>query len=204
MDSKITELTDKLYREGVEKGEQQARQILADAKAKAEQILADAKKQAEKISVDAQANAAELKRTVASEIKLSGQQALAGVKQQILDVVMTKAVDEGLTKTLDDPLVLKDLVSLMVQNWKAAAGQELALEVLLPEIKRQEVEKALSGTLQKQFSNTVTIAFSRAFASGFRIGPADGSYRVSLTDQDFIEFFKGFLRPRARTYLFGE
>lgn len=203
MDSKISELTDKLYKEGVEKGEKQAEQILADAKAKANQLLADAKKDADKILSEAKSQAEELKRNVASEIRLSGQQALSAVKQQILDAVTAKSVDLSVVKTLDDQSVMKELITTMAGNWKSASGQDISMEILLPEGKRAELEKSFIADIQKQFKSSVTISFSKGFSSGFRIGPSDGSYKISLTDQDFGEFIKGFLRSKARTYLFG-
>ena len=46
---KIQELTEKIYREGVEKGQQEADRIVAEAKAQAEKIVAEAKEQAENI-----------------------------------------------------------------------------------------------------------------------------------------------------------
>jgi V/A-type H+-transporting ATPase subunit E len=203
MDSKISELTDKLYKEGVEKGEKQAEQVLSDAKAAAAVIIADAKKEAEKITAEAKSQAEELKRNVGSEIRLSGQQALSAVKQQILDVVTAKSVDPGVTRTLDDPAVMKDIISTMSQNWKPVAGQEISMEILLPEAKRKDLEKAFISDIQKQFNNKVTISFSKTITSGFRIGPSDSAYKISMTDQDFGEFIKGFLRAKARSFLFG-
>jgi V/A-type H+-transporting ATPase subunit E len=203
MDSKISELTDKLYKEGVEKGEMQAGQILSEAKAKAAQLIADAKKDAEKITADAKLQAEELKRNVASEIRLSGQQAISAIKQQILDIITAKSVDSGVAKTLDDPNVMKDLISTMARNWKPGAGQDVSIEILLPEINRNELEKAFIADIQKQFTNQISISFSKTFSSGFRIGPSDGAYKISMTDQDFGEFIKGFLRAKARTFLFG-
>ena len=42
MDTKIQELTDKIYREGVEKGNEEAGKILAVAKEKEESIIREA------------------------------------------------------------------------------------------------------------------------------------------------------------------
>jgi V/A-type H+-transporting ATPase subunit E len=69
MEQKIQELTNKIYQEGVEKGEQRARQLVSEAEAKAASILAEAKAQAEKILLEAQNQAAELKRNTEAELK---------------------------------------------------------------------------------------------------------------------------------------
>ncbi|MBD3390399.1 MAG: V-type ATP synthase subunit E [Chitinivibrionales bacterium] len=204
MANKIAELTDKIYKEGVEKGEEQAKQIVESAKAKAEGIIADAKKEAEKIVADAKSQAEEQKRNAANEIKLAGQQALSSIKQQILDVVVADAIEKGVSATLDDPAVMKDLIVAVVQSWQGGAGRDLSLEVLLPEAKKEELEKSLAGGLQKSLKQGVKISFSRGIRGGFQIGQADGSFKVSLTDEDFAEFFKEFLRPKARSYLFGQ
>ena len=46
---KIQELTEKIYHEGVEKGQQEADRLIAEAKAQAEKIVAEAKEQAQAI-----------------------------------------------------------------------------------------------------------------------------------------------------------
>ena len=48
MDSKLQELTDKIYTEGVEKGKEEAAKIVEKANAEAKAIVAKAKAEAEK------------------------------------------------------------------------------------------------------------------------------------------------------------
>ncbi|EEK17357.1 hypothetical protein PORUE0001_1869, partial [Porphyromonas uenonis 60-3] len=48
MDSKIKELTDKIYHEGVEKGNQEAAQILAKAKQQSDDMIATAQAEAQR------------------------------------------------------------------------------------------------------------------------------------------------------------
>ena len=47
MENKIQELTDKIYREGVEKGNEEARRLIANAQEEAKKIVEDAHKEAE-------------------------------------------------------------------------------------------------------------------------------------------------------------
>ena len=46
MDTKIQELTDKIYKEGVEKGNEEAGRIIAEANAQKDTILKDAEAEA--------------------------------------------------------------------------------------------------------------------------------------------------------------
>ncbi len=204
MERRIAELTDQVYKEGVAKGEEEAKRITDEANKKAESIIAKAKSDAEKILSDANTQAEELKRNVESEISLSGKKAVNAIKQQIMDLLSAKVIDQPMGDTLSDPAVLKDLVLTVAQNWKAQEGQIPSLEVLLPASKKEEMQKSLQTALQKTLKNGVTVTFSRNVKKGFQIGPADGSYKLSLTDDDFSEFFKEYLRPKTRSYLFGE
>jgi V/A-type H+-transporting ATPase subunit E len=49
MENKIQELTDKLLREGVDKGNAEAERIVAEANERAAQIVADAKKRQKRL-----------------------------------------------------------------------------------------------------------------------------------------------------------
>ncbi len=203
MEQKIQELTAKIYQEGVEKGEVQAKKIIADAQEKAAGIIAEAKVRAEKNIADARQQALEMKRNTEAEIKLAGTQALSAVKQQILDLVTAKMIDSNMTTTLTDPATIKDFVSVIVHNWKVGS-ETPRLEVLLPAQKQDELRKAFEKGASDLMKKGLTLSFSKSIKAGFRIGPQGGAFKISLTDEDFAEFMKEFLRPKTRTYLFGE
>ncbi len=46
--------------------------------------------------------------------------------------------------------------------------------------------------------------FSKKIAGGFTIGPKDGGYFISLTDDSFKELIGEYLRPVTKKLLFGE
>lgn len=204
MDQKIQELTDRIYQEGFEKGEEKAREIIRDAETRAARIVDDAKSEAASIITAAQKQAEELKRNTETEVRLSTEQAISAVKLQILNVLEGRIIGENLTKTLSDPLTVKELVSTMIANWKTSSDSFPALEVLLPAQKEQELLKAFQKAASDLLNEGAEVKFSTKFKAGFRIGPLNGTFKISLTDEDFKEFFKEYLRPRTRKLLFGE
>lgn len=204
MERKIAELTQKIYQEGVEKAERKAEEITGEAQVKSDRIVADAKKKAESIVQEAEQKAQELRRNVESELKLSSQQAIASVKQQIIDLLMVQELDQPVSKTLTDPDVVKKMVETIAANWKTGDKDASALEILLPEQHRGELEKAFKGGILDGLKKGMNITFTRDIKGGFQIGPKDGTFKISLTDEDFNEFFREFLRPKTRTFLFGE
>ena len=75
MENKIQELTEKIYAEGVEKGNVEAARIVEEAKAQAADIVKKAKAEAEALVATAEKKAVELGENSRSEIKLYGAQA---------------------------------------------------------------------------------------------------------------------------------
>ena len=49
----------------------------------------------------------------------------------------------------------------------------------------------------------VEVSFSRKIAGGLKIGPKDGSYFISLTDESFKELIGAYMRPATKAILFG-
>ncbi|MCX7726979.1 MAG: hypothetical protein N2053_09040 [Chitinispirillaceae bacterium] len=204
MEQKIQELTNKLYLEGVEKGEAEAKKIIAEAQQKASSIISEAKTTAEKIIAEAKSQAEELKRNTESEIRLASMQALSAIKQKIVELITTNVIDDAVSKTLSEPSTIKELVSLIVQNWKSEQSGAVNLEVLLPVNKQEELKKAFEKGAADLLKKGLVLRYSDSIKNGFRIGPVDGAYKISLTDEDFKEFIKDFLRPKTRKWLFGE
>jgi len=203
MEQKIQELTAKIFQDGVEKGEAQARTLVAEAQSKAAAILSEARAQADATIAEAQKQASEVKRNAEAEIRQSGAQALSSIKQQIVELVCAKVIDSSTSKVLSDPATIKEFILLLLQNWKAN-GEAIRLDALLPEKKQQELTDAFMKGASDSIGKELTISFSKSLKGGFRIGPHNGTYKISLSDEDFAEFFKEFLRPKTRTWLFGE
>ena len=78
MESKIQELTDKLFREGVEKGNEEAQRIVEKANGEAAGIVKNAQKEAEEIVAAAEKKAAELLNNTKKELGLYAGQTVAG------------------------------------------------------------------------------------------------------------------------------
>ena len=92
MENKIQELTDKIYREGVEKGNEEARRLIANAQEEAKKIVEDAHKEAESIIASSRKSADELTENTKSELKLFAGQAVNALKSEIATMVTDKIV----------------------------------------------------------------------------------------------------------------
>ncbi len=202
MQNKLQELTDKLYQEGLSKGKEDGAKILSEAQAQADDIIAKAKSEAQKIVENAEKQAADIKDKARSDVKMASSQALQATKKDIEDILLGSTVKENVSKELSEVNLLKEILLAVAKNFTTIESVDLAL--VLPEKVKAEVEPWLKGELQKALGCEVKAEFSKKISGGFTIGPKDGSYFVSLTEQTFNELICEYLRPITKKILFGE
>ncbi len=201
MESKVSQLAEKLLKEGVEQGETEKKKIIDAARGEAKKIIAEAEGKAAALIKEAEEKSVELKKNGEAELKLSGEQAVSALKQKITDLIITDAVEKSAAESLADPKVMTEYIKTAIQNWK---GEAASVELLLPEAARADMEKSLAAAVQGTLAGEVSVSFSKAVKGGFQIAPKGSSYKITLSDEDFSGFFKEYLRPRVRSILFGE
>lgn len=201
MSNKLQELTDRLYNEGLSKGKEEGEQLLAQAREEADRILEDARKQAALIVSDAEKQAADLKDKTASDLRMASAQCLQATKKDIEELLVGAVSTEPVGKSLSDPDFLKKIITTVAERFSASESADLAL--LLPASLQDELEPWLSGELKKALGGSLKAEFSKKVGGGFSIGPKDGSWFVSLTDDTFKELIAEYLRPVTRKLLFG-
>lgn len=199
MQSKLQELTEKIYHEGIEKGNEDAKSIVDTARKEALAIVDDAKKEAEQIVNSAQKSATETKKNTESEIKLSSKQAVNALKQQITDVLNSKVIGSATGKAFDAEFT-KKIVDTTLKNW--AKNQTSDLSVLISKGQEKELSAYFSKSVKDMLDKGLEIKFDTSVKSGFQIIPKDGSYKVSFTEDDFNNFFRQYLRPKLVELLF--
>ena len=201
MQNKLQELTDKLYNEGLSKGKQEGEELLAKAKVQAEEIVAKAQAEAAQIVAAAQKQADEIKTKVASDIKMASSQSLSATKKDIETLVVGKMTDEPVKKALASADFVKELIKAVAEKFTTEGPMDLAL--ILPESLQKDLEPFVNGELGKALNAGIEASFSKKIGGGFKIGPKDGGYFVSFTDETFNELIAEYLRPATKKILFG-
>jgi len=204
MNDKLQELTRKIYEEGLEKGKKEAEDILAKAKHDADELLKNARKEAERIIETAKKEAEELKKNVESELNLSSRQAINALKQKLTDLVVSRSIKDALDKSFDDKEFIQKIILAIVENWEKIDQSGGDITIMLPEKDKNKFDEFLKGKVAESIRSGLNIDFEEGMKSGFKIGPADGSFRISFTESDFDNFFKQYLRPRTKKLLYGD
>lgn len=119
MENKIQELTDKIYREGVEKGNEEAQRLIEEAQKKAQKLIADAEKEAEGIIANARKSADELTENTKSELKLFAGQALNALKTEITNLLTNQTVSDAVKGFIADKDYFNKFIVTLAAQWSA-------------------------------------------------------------------------------------
>jgi V/A-type H+-transporting ATPase subunit E len=196
MDVKIQELTDKIYREGVEKGNEEAGRILSEANAQKQAILDGAEAKATQIVAAAEKQAAELKKNTEAELKLFAAQAVEALKSEVANLVTGQIVAANVKPAVADKAFMQRVILETVKSWSGREG------VTVQVADTGALTDYFNANAKELLNKGVRIEKVNGKDTSFSIVPADGSYKVSFGEDEFISFFKEFLRPQLIETLF--
>jgi len=198
---KLQELTQKLYNEGLSKGKEEGEALLEKARQEAEAIVKQANEQAQAILEKARKQAQDYQTKVEGDVKMAAAQSVQATRESIENLIVAKAV-EPVAQTLSGADFLKGIITVVAQRFSAQESADLSL--LLPEKLQSQLEPFVKGEPAATIGKGVEAAFSKKIGGGFKIGPKDGSYFISLTDESFQNLIGEYLRPQTKKILFGE
>lgn len=204
MENKLQELTQKLYDEGLSKGRKDAETLLADANAKAKKIVADAETEASRILRKAQADAADLRKNTLTELSLAGKQVIETIKGDVQDMIVAKAIDGSVKDAALDAKFIEEMLIAIANNWSGSSADKVSLRAMLPEEMKIKLGKSLANSVQTSLGNDLEVVFSNGVKSGFKIGPKNGGYYISFTDDSFNALLGEYLRPKVSEMLYGK
>ena len=194
---KIQELTSKIYLEGVEKGKAEADKIIAEAQDTAAKEKAEATKKAEKIVATATKNATELRENTESELKMYAAQASEALKTEITNLVTESLSANNVKAAMEDKAFVQKLIVDLVQNW--SKNETLVIGTANAE----ELKTYITANTKNLLDKTLKVESVNGLKTGFTLSPENGSYTVKFGEEEFVEYFKEFLRPQVRELLFG-
>jgi len=196
MKDKIQELTDKIYQEGVEKGNREAQRLVEEAQAKAQQIVEQAQKEAADIVATAKKEAAELDANTKSELSLFAGQSVNALKSEIASLLSDKIVKADVTAFTQNKDLLGQFIVNLAKRWSTSEP------VTIQTSEAAELTKFFAAQAKDLLDKGVKIEQVNGKKANFSIQPADGSYKVNFGEEEFMSYFKDFLRPQLVEMLF--
>ncbi len=198
MNNKVQELADKLYQEGVEKGNNEAEIIIAKANEKAAAIIEKAKEDAQAITLQAEKDSRELEENTKSELKMFAAQAVNALKSEITNVISKKVTTAPVKEFASKKDFLPQFIVAMASKWSAEEA------VVISTSEAKQLTAYFEANAKELLNKKVEIKEVNGIDCLFTIGPADGSYKVNFGETEFTSYFEAFLRPQLVEMLFDK
>ena len=196
MENKIQELTDKIYREGVEKGNVEAQKLIANAQGEAKKIMEEAQKQAEGVLSNARKSADEMMANAKSELQLFASQAVNALKSEVASLLTNKIVDADVKNFTSNKDYLNSFIVSLAKQWTASEPVKISTA------DAEGLTKFFAAQAKDLLDKGVKIEQVNGLKTLFSISPADGSYKVNFGEEEFVNYLKDFLRPQLVDLLF--
>lgn len=200
MENKLDVLTKKLYEEGVDKANQEAEKILAQARENAAKVIAEAEVKAKEIKALAEADAENLKKKAESEMALSARQAITALKQSVTNLISGEVAGEMAKAGFKDEAFIQGLLVEIVKKWDVTSGS-LNLEVILSENEKAEFQKFVAAKYKGLLDKGLEIKVGNTDGA-FVIQPKDGGYQVAFSEELFEAFFNQYMRSFTKSLLY--
>ncbi len=196
MNTKLQELTDKIYLEGVEKGNAEAKAIVEKAENEAAAIVAKAKTEAIQIIAQAEAKVAELTKNTQSELKLFAQQSVNALKTEITNLINGKIVSDSVKAATADKAFMQKTILALVQEW--SKNQDVVIEAK----EATALTEYFTANAKNLLNKNVKINQANNVKADFTIVPQKDGFKITFGDDEFMAYFKEFLRPKLVEMLF--
>jgi V/A-type H+-transporting ATPase subunit E len=192
----LSEITEKIYAEGVEKGNAQAQEIVAQANEKAAAIIAEAEKKAAALLAEAETKSADLDKKTRAELKLYAEQSVNAVKTEIVNLLSDQIAADSVKAATADAKFMQGLIAKLAEQM-AKDG-----EVLVEAKDAEALKKYFAANAKALLDKGVKIAEVKGIKTDFTVQPAKGGYKLAFGDAEFIAYFKEMLRPQLVEMLF--
>ena len=179
MNTKIQELTDKIYREGVEKGNEEAGRIIAEAQSQKQSMISEAEAEAKRIIAEAEKQASELKKNTEAELKLFAAQSVEALKSEVANLITGDVVSANVKAAMADKAFMQQVILTLAKSW---ASQE-ALTIQSSEA--DALARYFESNAKALLNQGVKIEKVAGKSTSFTILPADGSYQVTFSEEEF-------------------
>ncbi len=196
METKIKELTDKLYQEGVEKGEAEATRLIEDAQNRRKSIMEEAQNEAKEIVNKAIKQSEDLKKNTESELKLYASQAVSALQSEVANKITGKLAEEAVKSVFDKKDFMEELIVKLVSEWSKKENLTISVE------DAEALKNYFNIKAKELLDKGITFEQVNGKKHSFTIAPTDGTYKVNFGKEEFVAYFKEFLRPQLVNLLF--
>jgi len=193
---KLEEITNKLYAEGVEKGNQEAQAIVAKAQEEAKAIVEKAKQEALQQLQKAEQKAQEMDAHTRSELKMFAEQSVNALKTEVTNLINGKIVEESVKAATADAKFMQGIILKMAESMAKDGNVEIDAK------DAEALKKYFAANAKDIMNKGIKINEVKGLKTDFQLKAEKGGYKLAFGDSEFVAYFKEFLRPQLVELLF--
>lgn len=193
MAEELQSLIDRIQREAVDTGEQQAAKIVAQAREKAAAIVKDAEAQAASLLDKAKQDA--------QQFTQRGQQALSQSARDLLinvgagvEKLFVHLIRDGVDQAMDVSM-LQAMVTKIVEHYLASGANPAAVEVVMDPANQSDVVPFFKQRFAAELAKGLTVTVDPRTAKGFKVRLRDQHIEHDFSREAIAESLVSFLRP---------
>jgi V/A-type H+-transporting ATPase subunit E len=213
--SGVQELIDRLREKGVEEGQEQADQLLGEARRKASETVEKARQEAAEILQRAREEADRLRAAGEEALRLAGRDAVLALKEDVSEQ-FSNQVRRLVSHQLRDEKFIERLI-LQIAGRAVPKDTEQPMELLLPEDMAPPEQKGLQAKGAKEgavgqfvlglagdmLREGVTLAAAADNTPGVTIRMLKDDVEITFNEKAVTEFLLRYLLPRFRNIMTG-
>jgi len=197
MDIQLSELIEKIKKDGIESAQAEAAKLKADAEAEAKKIIADAKREADAINARAKDDALRSEKAGIAALEQASRNLVLAFKAEIQELLNNICADTISASYSAD--VIKEILPDLVKNW--AIKNTDALTVLLSEKDLAKIDDAFKSKLASALKGGVEIKAVKKIDKGFRIVEKDGAAFYDFSAESVGAMLSAYLNPKLAEIL---
>ncbi|MEF8753171.1 MAG: ATPase [Accumulibacter sp.] len=196
----LQHLIDRINQEAVEKGEQEANRILAQAREQAAALVREGEAAARAHREQAEKDSAVFVERSTRTLEQAARDLLISVGQAVEDIIsdiVSDATDEAL-----DPDTLKRMMVKMAQAYAERNGTESRIEVLVGKEDQSELVRFFARQYRHRLVRGLNIRANAGVRRGFRVILDNDRVHHDFTRPAIAEALGNFLRPHLAEIVF--
>jgi len=192
MSTDLQPLIDRIYKDAVERGQQEADQMVSKAKDKAAAIVREAEERKQEILDQANREAEKYTQRSQATLEQAARDVLILVSQGI-ESILSQLVAESVQESMDTDTVRKMLVTIA----EACATQsgETRLEYLVGSQDHQALIETFASMYRQKMIKGVQLKIDESIEKGFKVSFREDHVHLDFTAEAVAEALNELLRP---------
>ncbi len=192
MSEELQSLLDRIEKDGVDKANARAREILAAAEAKAAELIKNGETRAAAFLAGAEEDSKAFETRSARALEQAARDVILSVERSVAAIFARIAAEE-VARSLDTATI-QGCVATLIDSYTRADAEGIRLAITLTEEQKADVVAYLSQKFQAQLADGVTIAGSDVIGSGFKVAVTDKEVEHDFTGEAVADALGALLR----------